>query len=87
MKRSERFYFRARRAVLWAMTSLAATAAGCVWSVRVWQEFAAGGFACFLLSLAGLLLAHGLLREAVRLARIARNEEHWEFRREVRPRL
>ena len=87
MKRSERFYFRARRTLLWAGVSLSATAAGCVWSARVWQEFAAGGFACFLLSLAGLFFFIGLVREAMRLARLASNEERWEYRREVRPRL
>jgi hypothetical protein len=87
MKRSERFYVRARRTLLWAMAILSAVFAGCVWSVRVMQETPSGGVACFFISLAGLFLFTGLLREALRLARLARNEERWEYRREVRPRL
>jgi hypothetical protein len=87
MKRSARFYMKARRAALWGAAWISAVMAGCVWSVRVMQESASGGVACFLVALAGLFWASGLIREAMRLARLGRNEEQWENRSSIRPRI
>lgn len=84
MKRSDRFYQKARRAALWACAILSASVAGCVWSVRVMQESMGLGFPCGLIALTGLFFFGGMIREAVRLARIANNEARWEWERSIR---
>lgn len=87
MKRSERFAMRARRTALWVLAIISVTACTGVWSVRVWLESPSGGVAGFALTLAGLCLAGGMVREVLHLARRADTEARWEWEREVRPRL
>lgn len=92
MKRSERFFLKARHK---AWTSLAILAVSLTAGVWVPAAFLSGGqpggalaaAAAGALFLFGLWVAGLLASEAVRLARRGAIEDRWETEREIRPRL
>lgn len=87
MKRSERIFKEARHELAVSAIMFSAACASGVWSVRVGMSSALGGGALFALTLAGLFIAAMMLRESLRLARIAEHEARYEWEREVRPRI
>lgn len=87
MKRSERFYDKSRRTLLQALLLLSASVAGCVWSVALITPLPSGGMLAAALGVTGLAYAGAQVREAYRLARLARKEERWEWERSIRPRI
>ena len=87
MKRSDRFARKARHGAMMAAMIFSGTGCVGIWSVRVGMDSASGGALGFLLALTGLFWGASMLREAFRHARLARNEQRWEWEREVRPRI
>lgn len=87
MKRSERFFHKAKRKALWCAAILSASCAGCVWLVALIDPLPSGGMPAAALGAAGLFFAAMMAREAAHYLRLAKREERWEWEREIRPRL
>jgi hypothetical protein len=87
MKRSERLQCKAVDASLWAAVIFLGSVCAGVWSARVGMSSAPGGVLGLVLALAGLRAAWWSSCEARRYARLAAEEQQYECRREVRPRL
>lgn len=95
MKRSERLSLKAKRYAWLSACSLVVSAALACWAPSaVLSGYSdPGGIAvpaavgALAFAIIGLVICIGLILEAIRLARLARNERAWEYEREVRPRL
>lgn len=70
-----------------ATTTFAASVALGAWSISAWLSHPAGGLAMFAIALIGLAVATGILRDGVRLLRLADAEDRMEMERAIRPRL
>ena len=87
MKRSERYLYQSRRKLMQAFLLLSVAIAGCVWSVALVDPLPSGGVLAAAIGVTGLFYAGALVREACRLAYMARREARWEWERSIRPRI
>lgn len=91
MKRSARLYRQARAAAFHSSFYVVSFLASVTWAARCYLEESAvmsgGALALILVALAALVAGVVSASNAVRLARLAMDEETSEWRRAIRPRL